>query len=61
MLEFSERFFNVFSGLPIEERKSTIVIVDNQPINWNLAYEEISNETERGKRILDILIDLEII
>lgn len=61
MLEDSERFFQVYSGLPIEERKKPVVVIDNEPINWNLAYEEIKNETERGKKILKLLIELELI
>lgn len=61
MLPNAERFFKVYPGIPIEERKSPIVVIDGDPINWNLAYEEINNQTERGKKILKILIDLEII
>ncbi len=61
MLKNAERFFQVYSGLPIEERENPIMVIDDEPINWKLAYEEISNETERGKKILKLLIDLEII
>lgn len=61
MLKNAERFFKVYSGVPIEERKLPILVMENKPINWNLAYEEINNETERGKKIVEILIDLEII
>lgn len=61
MLKNAERFFKVYSGVPVEERKNPVVVIDDQPINWNLAHEEISNETARGKKILETLIDLEII
>lgn len=61
MLKNSERFFKVYAGVPIEERKVPVVVIDDQPINWNLAYEEISNQTERGKKILKMLEELEII
>lgn len=61
MLKNAERFFKVYSGLPIEERDNPIVVIDDEPINWRLAHEEISNETKRGEKILNILIDLEII
>ena len=61
MLKNAERFFKVYSGIPIEERKLPILVLENQPINWNLSYEEINNETERGKKILKNLIDLELI
>ena len=61
MLENAERFFRVYSGLPIEERSNPIIVIDDEPINWKLSHEEISNETERGKEILKMLIELEII
>ena len=61
MLENAERFFKVYSGLPFEERKLPIVVIENQPVNWDLAYEEITNETDRGKKILKLLIELEVI
>ena len=57
----AERFFKVYSGVPLEERKVPIVVLDDQPINWNLAYEEINNQTTRGEKIIKILMELEII
>lgn len=61
MLKYAERFFQVYSGLPLEERKVPIVILEGQPINWNLAYEEINNNTDKGRKILALLMELEII
>lgn len=61
MLKDAERFFKVYGGIPFEERKNPIVVIDGQPITWILAYEEITNETERGKQVLTILMELEII
>ena len=61
MLKSADRFFKVYSGVPIEERKVPIVVIDDTPINWNLAYEEINNKTDRGEKILKMLIKLEII
>lgn len=61
MLKDAERFFKAYSGIPLEERKTPIVVIDDKPINWDLSHEEISNETDRGKKILKIMIELEII
>lgn len=58
MLKNAERFFTVYTNLPLDERKNTIVVIDNEPISWNIASEEIKNETERGKKILNILTEL---
>lgn len=60
-MEGKERFFKVYSGLPLEERDKVIVIIEGEPINWNLAYQEIKNNTKNGMKILDILKELEII
>jgi len=56
-----EEFFKVYSGLPLDERNKVVAIINEQPINWNLAYQEIKNSTENGKKILKILRALEII
>ncbi len=61
MLKDAERFFRAYSGVPIEERKVPIVIIGDKPINWDLAHEEITNGTDRGKKILKLMIDLDII
>ncbi|MBS3124405.1 hypothetical protein J4437_07305 [Candidatus Woesearchaeota archaeon] len=61
MLKHTDRFYKVYTGLPLEERKIPIVIIEDMPINWNLAREEIDNNTERGEKILKTLIELEII
>ena len=60
-LERSEDFFKVYSEVPLDERKLVIVVIDKEPISWNLAYQEIKNNTKRGEKILKILKELKII
>lgn len=60
-MEGNEDFFRVYSGLPIEERKMVVVVLDDEPISWNLAKVEIKNNTSRGKKIIEILKKLDII
>lgn len=61
MIKDAGRFFKVYANLPIEERKLTVVMVDEEPISWNLAHEEIKNETKRGEKILKSLMELGLI
>lgn len=61
MLKGKEDFFKIYSNIPIQERKNVVVVVNNQPISWALAFQEIKNETELGEKILKILKELEII
>lgn len=49
----SEKFLKVYANLPEPEREQIIAIVDNKTYSWNVAYMEISNNTELGKKILN--------
>ncbi len=55
------RFMEVYSNIPINLRKEIILVIDDQPISWNVAYLEIKNNTPLGNRILQKLIEMEII
>ena len=57
----TEDFFKVYAGVPIEERDKVIAIINEEPVNWNLAFQEIENKTRNGEEILKILKELEII
>ena len=59
--QFLDRFVKVYSSLPIEERKLPIAVIDDNPINWNMAHLEIKNNTILGGRIVEKLISLNII
>jgi hypothetical protein len=56
-----ERFIKVYSNLPINLRNEIILVVDDQPLTWNVAYLEIKNNTALGSTILQKLLELEII
>ncbi len=49
-------FFRVYSNLPMDVRKEIILVVGDKPITWNVAYDEISNDTVLGKTILAKII-----
>ena len=56
-----ERFIKVYSNLPINVRKEIIVVIDDEPITWDVAYNEVMNNTKLGSRIIEKLINMEII
>lgn len=61
-MENKDRFFKVYSNLPINLRNEVILVLsDKGPITWNVAFIEINNETELGEIILKKLIELKII
>ena len=56
-----EKFLKVFANLPEPEREQVIAIIDNKTYSWNIAFNEISNDTELGKKIIKKLEALEIL
>lgn len=56
-----DNFFKAYANLPAPEREQVIAIVDNMPYSWNVAYNEISNDTELGKKILKKMESLGIL
>ncbi len=56
-----ERFLKIYSNIPLGLRKEIILVIDGEPITWNVAYIEVKNDTEKGKKILKKLKELEII
>ncbi len=57
-----ERFLKVYSSLPIGLRKETILVLDQEgPITWEVAYIEVENKTKLGDKILEKLKQLGII
>ena len=60
-MEAKEEFFKIYANLPIEERNNVVVVINKQPISWNIAYLEIKNDTKLGQQILKTLRDLGIL
>lgn len=56
-----EKFYKVYSNLPINLRDEMIVVVDNEPITWKVAKLEVDGNTKLGEIILEKLEGLDII
>jgi len=56
-----ERFMRVYSNLPLNMRKEVIVVINKEPISWDVARNEIEHDTQLGKEILKKLMELKII
>ncbi len=55
------KFIKIYSKLPARIRGDIIVVIDKKPYTWDVAYFEINNDTLTGKKILEKLVELEII
>lgn len=47
-----DKFLKVYANLPEPEREQIIAIVNDRTYSWNVAFNEISGDTELGKLIL---------
>ena len=55
------RFSQIYANLPLPLRNEIILVIDDEPITWNVAWIEIKNNTKKGKKILEKLVNLEIV
>ena len=55
------KFIQIYSSLPEAIRKEIIVVVDDKPYTWDVAYLEICNDTALGKKILDKIKNMGLI
>ena len=56
-----ERFLRVYANLPLGLRGEIILVLEGQPISWNVAYVEVYSNTEKSMKILEKLEDMRII
>lgn len=56
-----EKFYKVYSNLPLNLRDEVVLVIDEEPITWKVAKLEIDNNTKLGAIILDKLEALNII
>jgi len=56
-----DRFMRVYSNLPLKIRDEIILVIDDKPITWNVAYNEIKHNTKKGEMIINKLVELGVI
>lgn len=56
-----ERFLKIYADIPLNLRKEIILVLDKEPLTWNVAYVEIVNNTQKSEKILKKLKELKII
>ncbi len=62
MQDKKEKFIRVFANVPDKIRgEDVIAVVDDKPFTWNNAMIEIKNDTELGKKILNVLEKLGVV
>ena len=56
-----ELFLQAYSNLPLNARKEIVLVVNDEPITWNVAYLEVLGNTPLGEDILKKLEELKIL
>ena len=60
-MDKKSQFVRTYSNLPLGLREEIVVVIDGKPLTWNAAYIEVENETDKGKEILDKLVEFGIL
>jgi len=50
-----------YANIPLNARKEIILVLEEGPITWEVAYFEVKNQTEKGEKIIDKLNELKLI
>lgn len=62
MEQLREKFLRIYSNMPLKLRDDIILVFkDKKPITWRVAYLEIKNNTDWGKKLLKELKELDFI
>lgn len=60
-MDRKSQFLKTYANLPLNQRNEIVVVVDNEPLTWNSARIEVENDTDKGKEILEKLVELKIL
>ncbi|MBI2074367.1 MAG: hypothetical protein HYT83_00845 [Candidatus Levybacteria bacterium] len=60
-MNLQTKFLQIYANLPLGQRTEIVVVVDDEPLTWNAAKIEIENNTNKGKEILEKLVELGIL
>jgi len=55
MVDLKTRFHRTYANLPLPVRNEIAVVIDNEPISWNVLKIEVDNNTVLSKKGLEIL------
>lgn len=50
-----QRFYKIYSNLPLNLREEVVAVIENEPLTWQVAKLEIDGKTKLGEEILEKL------
>lgn len=61
MGDLKANFYRTFADLPLGVRDEIIVVIDGQPMTWNVVKIEVDTDSDVSKKALKILQDLKFL
>lgn len=61
MDEYRAKFLSIYANIPLNVRDDVVLVLNDRPISWNVAYLEIVTNGPQAEKILSDLVELEII
>jgi len=61
MQKLSSEFMKVYANIPLNIRDDIVLVIDDEPITWNVAYLEVKIAGSKAEHILNDLKELELI
>jgi len=61
MADLKSRFYKTFANLPLGVRDEIVLVIDGQPITWNVIKLEVDTDSKISKRALKLLGELRLI
>ena len=61
MMGLKEDFLKIYANIPINIRSGIVLVVDNEPVTWNVVYTEVINNSRKSEDMLKKLKELGVI
>lgn len=49
-MNLKTKFLQIYANLPLGQRNEIIVVIDDEPLTWNVARIEIENDTKKVRK-----------
>ena len=60
-MDKKSQFLKVYANLPQGTREEIVAVISNEPYTWQASKLEVEEDTQIGKEILELLVQLKIL
>ena len=55
------RFYKTFANLPLGVRNEIVLVIDGQPMTWNVIKLEVDTDSKLSKEALNLMSELKLL